>query len=77
MEIISLYLGVTIRLSNGVNYTFIDTIANKCKIYRQDGFYYIDDGGPHLFEISPANIRQATVKRPEVKPSKSKSLPSS
>lgn len=68
MEIEQLYLGVTVRLKNGTNYTFVNAKQENCRVWRENGFYYIDDGGPMIHEITQGNVRQASFKRPEPTP---------
>jgi hypothetical protein len=68
MEFDCIYLGVHIILSNRKHLTYIDSKLNKCRIWRENGIYFIDDGGPHIFEITAGNVRQALIKRPDPKP---------
>jgi hypothetical protein len=64
MEFESVYLGVPIVLSNRKHLTYINAKVEKCRIWRENGFYYIDDGGQFIFELTQGNVRQALLKRP-------------
>ena len=62
-DVKTIYFGVAVQMSDRLNHTYVNANASKCKLWFEDGFFYIDDGGPDVICIVAANVRQFTKKR--------------
>ena len=62
-DVNTIYFGVAVQMSDRINHTYVNASAMKAKVWFEDGFFFIDDGGADVLCIVPANVRQFTKKR--------------
>ena len=61
-DVDSIYFGVAVQMSNRTNTTYINS-SDSVKVWFEDGFFLIDDGGPNVICIVSPNVKQFTKKR--------------
>lgn len=62
-DVSTIYFGVAVQMSDRINHTYVNAAEKKAKVWFEDGFFFIDDGGADVICIVPANVRQFTKKR--------------
>ena len=62
-DVSTIYFGVAVQMSDRINHTYVNANEKKAKVWFEDGFFFIDDGGIDVICIVAANVRQFTKKR--------------
>jgi len=63
-DVESIYFGVAVQLNNRVYYSYVSIKNMNVKVWFEDGFFNIDDGGT-VIGIVPANVKQFVRKKNE------------
>jgi hypothetical protein len=62
-DVETIFFGVAVTLNDKRNHTYANAKIMKCKIWYEDGFFYIDDETDNVICVVAANVRQFMKKK--------------